>query len=59
MSDEKPIESAAADESTKKPADGQLNEEDMSKAAGGRITNIRANANGITAGGPLPGNITS
>jgi hypothetical protein len=55
MSDEKPIESASADESTKKPGDGQLNEEDMSKAAGGvfRFTNIRVNATSLT-GNVLP-----
>ena len=40
MSDDKPIESAAADElaKTKKPGDVQLNEEDLKQVTGGGST---------------------
>ena len=36
--------------------DLELTEPETESIAGGRITNIRANANGITGGGPIPAN---
>jgi hypothetical protein len=37
-------------------ANAPLTDEELDAASGGRITNIRVNANGITAGGPIPAN---
>ncbi len=42
----------------KKAAD-PLSDDQLTDVAGGRITNVRVNANGITGGGPIPANALS
>jgi bacteriocin-like protein len=34
----------------------ELSDKELAKVSGGRITNIRVNANGVTGGGPIPAN---
>jgi len=56
MSDESTNPYADVTNAVNQAPSAPLSDEELSTASGGRITNIRVNANGITGGGPIPAN---